>query len=259
MRRRTRLAAAAVIALGAATLSACATGSSTPPATTPPGPSHGTAVDRTLPADVLDLPLVDADAHRVTLRSLAAGGAVVVTDFLTTCQEVCPMTSVAMRDAAEDARRRGLGTTVRFVEITVDPERDDAARLAAYRKLFGAARPNWSFATGSPASISRVWSAFGVSYSRTAEDDPPPTDWLTGKPLTYDVTHQDAVFLVDREGHERWLEVGQPDTRGAAPPQPLATFLDDQGRRNLASPDGPVWTAEDVETAVTWWLGRRAS
>ena len=254
--RRLAPAAAGLSALLA--LAACGGGASAAPPT-PTGPTSGTVTDRSLPSGVLDLPLTDADGSRVTLRHLAAGGAVVVTDFLTTCQEVCPMTSVDMRDAADQARRQGLADRVRFVEITVDPERDDRARLAAYRALFGATRPNWSFATSSPASIAQVWSAFGVSYSRAPEDDPPATDWLTGKPLTYDVTHQDAVFLVDREGHERWLEIGQPDTRGQAPPPVLARFLNDEGRKNLASPDGPVWTAGDVEDAVAWWLRTAAS
>jgi len=207
---------------------------------------------------VLDLPLENADGRTTTLRTLAKGGAVVVTDFLTTCQEVCPMTSVNMRDAADAAARVGLAEKVTFAEITVDPERDDAQRLAAYRALFGPTRPDWTFLTGGHDAVARVWSAFGVSYKRTAAENPPPTDWLTGKPLTYDVSHQDVVFLVDAAGHERWLEIGTPDTGGTAPPQPLATFLNDEGRANLASPDGPVWTAEDVEAAVTWWIGGRA-
>ena len=258
MRRPARAAAAAVL-LGAA-LAGCGGGpSSAPPAASAAGPAHGTVTDRALPADVLDLPLTDADGKRVTLRRLAAGGAVVVTDFLTTCQEVCPLTSVDIRDAADAARRQGLADRVHFVEITVDPGRDDPHRLAAYRALFGATRPNWSFATGTGASLARLWGAFGVAYDRAPADDPPGTDWLTGKPLTYDVTHQDAVFLVDRDGRERWLEIGQPDTHGVAPPQPLATFLNDEGRANLASPEGPVWTAEDVEAAVTWWLAGGAS
>jgi protein SCO1/2 len=212
------------------------------------GVAVGTLLDKPLDAAVLDLPLTDEHGTTFTLRSLA-GKTVVLTDFLTTCQEVCPMTSVNMRDAAKATAAAGLGDSVRFLEVTVDPKRDDATRLAAYQKLFGA-QPNWDFATAGTAGTVTLWKSLGVSYSEVASDTPPPRDWLTNKPLTYDVNHQDVVFVIDGSGHERWLVDASPATGGEQPPAALAHFLNDEGRSNLANPPEPSWTATDVETAI---------
>ena len=81
--------------------------------------ANGTVTDKPLPASVLDLPLRDPSGRTVTLGSLH-GKTVVLTDFLTTCQEVCPMTSVNFRDVADAAGRAGLATSVQLVEVTVD-------------------------------------------------------------------------------------------------------------------------------------------
>ena len=217
--------------------------------------ANGTVTDKPLPASVLDLPLRDPSGRTVTLGSLH-GKTVVLTDFLTTCQEVCPMTSVNFRDVADAAGRAGLATSVQLVEVTVDPQRDDPARLAAYQKLYGPVRPDWTFLTATAAVIAAIWKEFGVAYYTTPNTPPLPADWLTGKPLTYDVSHQDVVFLIDPDGHERWLVSGNPSTAGVAPPSALVRFLDDDGRKNLAQPEAPDWTAKDVEAAISWLDGR---
>jgi hypothetical protein len=43
---------------------------------------------------------------------------------------------------------------------------------------------------------------------------PPGTDWLTGRPLSYDVAHQDALVYLDARGRERFLVVGSPNAVG---------------------------------------------
>jgi cytochrome oxidase Cu insertion factor (SCO1/SenC/PrrC family) len=181
----------------------------------------------------------------------------VLADFLTTCQEVCPMTSVNVRDAAGDAVAAGLSSSVLFLEVTVDPQRDDPARLAAYQKLYGS-RPAWDLATAGATGTAALWKFLGVYYAKVPADNPAPTDWLTGKPLTYDVNHQDVVIILGPDGHERWIAQGTPDTGGQQPPATLAHFLNDQGRANLASPQaqGPVWTTPDIDQALSRVTGR---
>ena len=256
MRRRTlpavALAAALVLAACGAGGSGGSGGAAAVVETSAGGPPNGTVTDKALPGSVVDLPLTDADGHTLRLRDLAAK-TLIITPFLTTCQEVCPMTSVNIRDAADAVAKAGLGDSVRFLEVTVDPQRDDTRHLAAYRKLFGTPRADWTFLTGTPANVHAFWAALGVAYSTTPEDSPPPKDWLTGQPLTYDVTHQDGVFLVDGQGHERWLVIGTPDTQGQAPPPTLNSYLSDEGRENLAHPPQPGWTVSDVTAAVAWW------
>jgi protein SCO1/2 len=117
--------------------------------------------------------------------------------------------------------------------------------------------PNWSFLTGTPENVAALWKALGVGYDRTSEPaGPPPTDWLTGKPLTYDVDHQDIVFVLGPDGHERWLVDGTPSVPGAsAVPSTLQSFLNDDGLSNESAAPDPNWTAADVLHAITYVTG----
>lgn len=250
MKRTAAAVGALVLTLG---LGACASGPAAPAggaATTDPRPGGGTVIDRPVPAAVLDLPLTDSAGRSLTLRSLA-GKTVVLTDFLTTCQEICPLTSVNFRDVADSVIAAGRSSLVVLIEATVDPGRDTPERLSAYEKLYGA-RPDWAFVSADVAGTRALWKFFGIAYGREEGSGPLPKDWLTGEPLAYDVTHQDAVFIVDGSGHERWFVVGGPSTRGAQPPPTMRSFLSDQGRQNLASPEPGSWTSTDVEAALAW-------
>lgn len=220
-----------------------------------PTPSTGTAFDQAVPADVAAMPFTDQDGRKVTLASLH-GTTVVLSDFLTLCQEICPLTTVTLRQVLRDVQSAGIGDSVTVVEATVDPERDTQARLAAYEKLFGR-QARWELLTGAPQQVAALWKAFGVSYERTAEPPgPPPRDWMTGKPLTYDVEHEDVVIVLGPDGHERWLSIGTPDTGGSRPPQPLWTFMSDTGKANVTAAEQPVWMAADVDAAVGYVTGR---
>jgi protein SCO1/2 len=221
-----------------------------------PGPASGTELHRPLSSAVLALKLSDESGRPVTLASLH-GRTLVIADFLTACQEVCPMTSVNLRDVAEAVAAAGLTSQVQILEVSVDPDRDTPERLRAYRALFGKARPGWSMLTGTPDSLNTLWTTLGVFYAKAGVDSPAPTDWLTGKALTYDVTHQDLVFIVDGTGTIRWEISGNPKTAGQAPPGRLAGFLNETGRKNLASPPDPSWTARDVIDALTWSTGHQ--
>jgi cytochrome oxidase Cu insertion factor (SCO1/SenC/PrrC family) len=242
--------------VGCGLLGACAGPAPSPVGVTPALQDQraGSVTQRVIPDSVLSLPLRDQSGRAITLKSLR-GKVVVLADFLTTCQEVCPLTSVNLRDVADAARRSGLGDLVEVVEVTVDPERDSPTRLRAYERLFGA-RPNWRFLTGRPADLATLWHFLGVAYSRTPQKAPHPKDWLTGAPLTYDVQHSDVVFVIDGGGRERWLVLGTAATRGESPPATLDGFLDDEGRANLRSPEPGSWTAADVEAALTMVTGR---
>ena len=250
------LAAAAVVLL---LLAACAATPQPAPTTTTgavPTPSNGSVFDKAIPVAVADLPFVNQDSKTVTLASLH-GKTVVLADFLTLCQEICPLTSANFRQIDQAVEAAGQSSEVDLVEITVDPARDTPARLAAYQEMFGA-QPNWQFLTGSASQVATLWKTLGVSYEKVAEDPgPPPIDWWTGKPLTYDVNHQDVVFVLGKDGHEKWLVEGTPDTQGVQPPSTLLKFLNDAGTSNLAHPEAPSWTAADVEQGVSYATGHK--
>ena len=214
----------------------------------------GTMLHQTLGAPLLDLPLTDQHGRSFTLGSLE-GTTVVITDFLTTCQEVCAMTSANMHDVARDVAAAGLSSSITILELTVDPERDDPARLASYEELYGA-QPGWVLATAGGAGTSTLWQSLHIGYKKTRVDAPFPKDWLTGKPLTYDVSHQDVVEIIDPTGHLRWLTIGTPSVSDPLPSR-LKSFLNEEGQSNLAAPPDPTWTVRDVDTALGVLTGHR--
>jgi len=247
-----RVGALAVVLTAAAAVAACGGGAAAPAA--PPSAYLGTVVDRPVPAGIADLPLT-TDAGRPTSLSAWHGQVVVLADFLTLCQETCPLTTgnLLMMDRAVTAA--GLGHRVRFAELTVDPNRDTPSRLRAYRALTGAPA-NMMLLTGTPVVIERIWRYLGVWYQRVGEESPPGTDWLTGRALTYDVDHEDALLYIDASGHVRFVVVGSPDASGAPIAPALRRFLSAQGRADLSHPDASTWTAAEALTSIAWLTGR---
>jgi len=239
------------LAVSALLVTACAGG---PGAPGPPSAYLGTVVDTPVPPSVADLPLT-TDTGRVTSLAAWPGQVVVLTDFLTLCQETCPLTTgnLLMMDRAVAAA--GLARRVHFAEVTVDPGRDTPSRLRAYRSLIGAPA-NWSLLTGSPAVIARIWRYFRVWYQRVTEGNPPGTDWLTGQALTYDVDHEDTLIYLDASGRERFVVVGNPDAETAPIAPALRRFLSARGRAELSHPDASTWTAAEALTPIAWLTGQ---
>jgi protein SCO1 len=250
--RAARLAGAlAAVLTAAAAVAACGGGTGVPG---PPSAYLGTVVDRPVPAGIADLPLT-TDAGRRTSLGAWRGQVVVLADFLTLCQETCPLTTGNLLVMDRAVTAAGLGRRVRFAELTVDPNRDTPSRLRAYRALVGAPA-NMTLLTGRPAVIERIWRYLGVWYQRVGEDSPPGTDWLTGRALTYDVDHQDALLYIDASGRVRFVVVGAPNASGATVTPALRRFLSAQGRADLSHPDASTWTAAEALGPIAWLTGR---
>ena len=93
-------------------------------------------------------------------------GKVIVLDFLYTR---CPLPTVCPRLAANFARLQRrfqpqLGKQLVLLSITLDPQYDTPAVLAAYGKLWHAQAPGWRFLTGNMDQIQQVAQNFGVLY-----------------------------------------------------------------------------------------------
>lgn len=114
-------------------------------------------------------------------------GKVVMLVFgFTHCTEVCPITLATLVQA-----RKALGTAggaVQVVYITVDPERDDAARMKSYLAAFD---PGFIGGTGQPAALAAVRQAYGIVANKVVS------------PAGYAVDHSSSVYLIDREGRLR--------------------------------------------------------
>lgn len=115
-------------------------------------------------------------------------GKVVLLGFgFTSCTEVCPITLLTLAQA-----RKQLGAQARelqVVYITVDPDRDDAARMNEYLGKFD---PAFVGGTGATEALAAVRREYGIAASKQA-----------GRDGAY--THSSFVYLIDRAGRLRAL------------------------------------------------------
>ena len=105
----------------------------------------------------------------------------------TTCPDVCPTELGWM---VRVLRRLGpLESQVQPVFITIDPERDDAARLAEYVALF---HPRMLALRGTPEQTRLAADAFGVVYRKQTP--------VSKQPGFYLLDHTMTTFVLDRDG-----------------------------------------------------------
>ena len=116
-------------------------------------------------------------------------GKVVALAFgFTSCPNVCPTTLGVLARARRLLGERGDAFQV--VYVTVDPERDDAARMRTYLANFD---PSFVGGTGSADALAAVRQSYGVVARQIAVGDAPS------------FSHSSFVYLIDREGALRAL------------------------------------------------------
>jgi len=102
------------------------------------------------------------------------------------CPDVCPATLSTWAKVAKrlgDARRE-----VRFVFITVDPERDTGERMGRHLSIFGS---DFLGLTGTPEELDAVYRAYGVTHRKLN---------LFESAGGYVMEHTSQTFLIDLEG-----------------------------------------------------------
>jgi protein SCO1 len=108
--------------------------------------------------------LIDQNGAPFAMNKLA-GKVLVVAFAYTTCVDVCPLITAALRQT-QIALTPKERTEVQLLTITTDPEIDSPRVLSAYAKRYGAEFENWTFLTGEPAVLAQVWKNFGVGVKR---------------------------------------------------------------------------------------------
>jgi len=140
------------------------------------------------PRDAPDFSLQSSEGDTLALRSYR--GKVVILGFgFTSCTEVCPVTLATLalaRRKLDPAAAAG----VQVVYVTVDPERDDAAKLKAYLHAFD---PTFVGGTGAARDLAAVRKDYGISAEKRVHGN------------TYSVAHSSFTYLVDRRGRIRAL------------------------------------------------------
>jgi len=130
------------------------------------------------PKPVPQFALADSAGRAFTQRELAGAPALVFFGF-THCPDVCPTTLLKLAQI----EKRAASPKPRVLFVSIDPQRDTPAVLAAYVHAFD---PSFEGLTGSPQAIERVAADFGVAVNRVE---------LPGGDYTMD--HSAVVFLVD--------------------------------------------------------------
>jgi protein SCO1/2 len=156
-------------------------------------PSFGAADSAALKAGVFDparaapdFTLQGSDGSNLKLSRYR--GKVVLLGFgFTSCAAVCPITLATL--AAAHKSLGAKGSEVQVVYITVDPERDDAARMKKYLSGFD---PSFVGGTGTDAQLAAVRKDYGIAAEKVAGPDGA-------------FTHSSFIYLIDREGRIRAL------------------------------------------------------
>jgi protein SCO1/2/putative membrane protein len=103
----------------------------------------------------------------------------------------CPLSCPRITSVMKGLQAKLAGTDVRLVSISVDPDRDTPAALAAYARTFGADADRWWFLTGPKDDLVRlIRERFKLGLSIATESE----QQAGAEPIT----HSDRLVLVDR-------------------------------------------------------------
>jgi protein SCO1/2 len=143
------------------------------------------------PPAVPDFTLTDESGQRFQLSD-QRGNVILLFFGYTSCPDVCPTTLATWRQVHEalgdDAQR------VRFVFVTVDPERDTPERLAIHVNAFN---PDFVGLTGTQEELEPVYDLFNVFFEK---------DTSSASALGYLINHTATTFVLDPEGRWRLRE-----------------------------------------------------
>jgi len=116
-------------------------------------------------------------------------GKVVVLGFgYSSCSNVCPVTLSVL---AQAYRQLGAAAAnVQVIYVTVDPERDTAARLKQYLSAFN---PAFVGGTGTADEMAALRKLYGVTAERHGTDK------------EYVIAHSSSIYLIDKQGRMRAL------------------------------------------------------
>ncbi len=182
-RRRTgTLITAAALAL---LVSACTRGPADGRSGASPEGWHGSLLEPPVPAP--DFALTDAAGGTFRLGE-QRGKAVLLFFGYTSCPDMCPTELGNWRRVrtllGSDADR------VRFVFVTVDPERDTPGKVGKF--VASAGHPSFAALTGDRGTLERVWRDYGVSVRRE------PPEKAGG---FYAVSHSTLTYLISPAGN----------------------------------------------------------
>lgn len=166
------------------------------PAAVHSGPYEGTSLQGQAP----DFRLVDQNGSLVRLAD-SRGKVVVLTFMDSQCQEICPLTSVQLRQAHASLEPAEIEQVV-FLAVNVNAEANRVEDMQAAMEEWRLGEiSNFRFLTGSEPELAPVWEAYGVTVYPAPEE-------------TGELGYTPGVFLIDRQGRMRWYVSSPFDEQG---------------------------------------------
>ena len=154
--------------------------------------------------------LVDETGQTVTEKQVITRASLVYFGY-TSCPDVCPLDSARNAEAVDILA--GLGHDVQPVLISVDPDRDTPAVLAAYTDLL---HPDMLGLTGSPDQVRAAARAYKIYYQKQDGGDE-----------TYLMEHSAFTYLVFPD--TGFAEFYRGDVSAAQMAGSVACFMDRAG------------------------------
>jgi protein SCO1/2 len=139
------------------------------------------------PAPAPDFSLVDQHGKPFTL-SEQRGNVVLIFFGYTHCPDVCPITLSEYKQIK--SRLGAKSENLKFVFITVDPQRDTPERMKLYLENFD---PEFIALSGDRQGLEAVWRDYGVYQARQE----------TNSAAGYLVDHSARTYAVDAQGKWR--------------------------------------------------------
>jgi len=120
--------------------------------------------------------------------------AVVLNFFYTNCEKTCPDSNIKIARLRHDLQP-AFGRSLRFISISVDPERDTPAVLARYGRMVVAEAdnpdmPDWQLLTGSAEDILSIRRQLGMVELNPRKDSDP--------------SQHSSMFIIGNDGTGRW-------------------------------------------------------
>jgi protein SCO1/2 len=136
--------------------------------------------------DAPDFTLTDGVTGRSVSLSAHRGQVVALAFLYTSCPDVCPLTAARFKSAQE--LLGGDSNRVVFVAVSVDPDHDTPKAVQDFSATHGL-RTNWYYLIGTRSQLAPIWAAYGIGVQAGSTT----------------VSHNDAIYLIDRRGRERVL------------------------------------------------------
>jgi protein SCO1/2 len=154
-----------------------------------------------------DVTVQTQTGQKIRFSELLKGRTVAINFIFTSCPSVCPLMGVSFGRLQTMLGKRSADVTL--ISVSIDPETDTPARLAAWGKRFNA-KPGWTLVTGKKADIDRLLKAAGA-FSPDAGSHTP-------------------VALIGDPARGVWRRVD-----GLAPPATMLAVIDDVSTAKVAN------------------------